>query len=224
MISPTPTPTVNEPMDYLFRLNDPYDFSVYATLPQNKAARLTCFKAQVNDSSGPAIQIAKLPTCSNHFRGAQEWCGGLVPYGDYATTIRVGSKWGPNTSGSGTQGSCPGVGRGMRTKRSPSPSNDQTGNSNNSSNYCDNFPPDKIEATHQSEMNHVESLVDRTEYPHRDFHTVSLHQTEVNDQTLLVAKHLVDLHLGDRNNVSLESIRIKYLNDIPAFRYELLLK
>jgi hypothetical protein len=84
---------------------------------------------------------------------------------------------------------------------------------------CEVFDPSLIEYPEQGKLPPVEHFVDREEYPAREFHTPSLHQTEVNDQTLMVVKNIVDIHLGVAEVKNSSRIKINSPDAIPAFRF-----
>jgi hypothetical protein len=57
LISPTPVSETEEAMAYLFRLNDPHDFAVYASLDNGGAGRLACFKGQAVGKNATIMQV-----------------------------------------------------------------------------------------------------------------------------------------------------------------------
>ncbi|ODN01036.1 hypothetical protein Ocin01_05657 [Orchesella cincta] len=106
LMSSTPTTSVAEPMHYVFRMNDPNEFTAYAKLSNGKAAKLKCYSGQPpsGKSSEPLIQIAKLPDCANEFRGPKPWCEDGALSGTYEWELSVGQSWSPK-GGVGQPGS-----------------------------------------------------------------------------------------------------------------------
>lgn len=94
--SPTPTTSVAETVDYLFRMNDPTDFSIYAKLGNGQAAKVKCLLGQSvphDFRTSPVMQIAQLPNCSNEFRGPKPWCDDFEFILDYQWTLTIGESW-----------------------------------------------------------------------------------------------------------------------------------
>lgn len=91
--SPTPTTSVSEVVHYVFRMNDPDEFTAYSKLDNGAAARLKCFAGIYSDEEGPKMHIAKLPNCSNEFRGPKEWCKESEMRGEYEWELRLGESW-----------------------------------------------------------------------------------------------------------------------------------
>lgn len=98
---------------------------------------------------------------------------------------------GPKSSGSGTKDSCPGASKKGRRKKRATPIKKSTSSSISTGN-CLNFNESLIELPSQLGTPAVEYFVDRNEYPVHEFHTDSLHQSEINDQTLSVGKHIFE--------------------------------
>lgn len=93
--SPTPTTSLSEPVHYVFRMNDPQEFTAYAKLDNGQASRLKCFAGLSLDgpNNGPKMFIAKLPNCSNEFRGPKEWCKESDMRGEYEWQLKLGESW-----------------------------------------------------------------------------------------------------------------------------------
>jgi len=251
LVSPAPTSRVLETVDYVFRLNDPYDFSVYMTTSSlGDAMRLGCFPGQhgINQTGNlPVMHIAKLPQCANEFRGPQSWCGHEPsrhpPYLPYGTVLKVGQKWSPKGTGSGSPypGTCKSLGG--RNRNGPSirtgrkkrdfPTQPQSSvvyndlatrvdflNNNSSCSPLVNISAATIDPPQIRIKGAYEYFVHRSSYTlHKDFITWEHYQNEVNEQTQKIMRNVLDFHLGEIEQKNDTKIKLQRPSRIDAFRY-----
>jgi len=238
-----------EPVDYIFRLNDPNDFSIYTTASsQGHALRLGCLKGQTgasNDSqiygkqatnktiTNPIMQIAALPSCANEFRGPQTWCQ-ATQTSNYLATLKIGSKWSPKGgagSGSPYPGACKAL-SGRSGRRTGRKKRDTRGNSKASDmpastpSYCSSLinssslDPEQVDPPQIGATSAIEYFVDRSPFPiRRDFKTWENYQNEVNEQTQKIMRNILDFHLGQIEDRNDTKIKIQNPSRIDAFRY-----
>ncbi|CAL8126728.1 unnamed protein product [Orchesella dallaii] len=237
LMSSTPTTSVAEPMHYVFRMNDPQEFSAYAKMSNGKAARLKCYSGQPPSEKPlePLMQIAKLPDCSNEFRGPKDWCEDGALSGTYEWDLSVGQSW--SVKGGigqpGTKESCsPGGGkktppparRGRKkraaAKSNPSPKQPET-KPNEVESTCDTFDEATIEAEEYDTRADHFFQVDIVEQK-KKFQPSSYHQKLVLEQNKRIGHQLRKFHL-DKEGVA-NTPRFKTKEEFPEYQYILLAK